>query len=107
MINMQPEKMPAEAAPAIALPMMKIMELGAAPQIAEPISKTTTLVRKTLGESERCQLAEPSLLRMLTRESFRVGFTGETGCDMRNGDAPFHVVKLVYAAIDELGTSSG
>lgn len=50
MINMQPEKIPAEAAPAIALPTMKMMELGAAPQMAEPISKTTTLAKKTLKE---------------------------------------------------------
>ena len=34
-----PEKIPAEPAPAMALPTMNTVELGAAPQIAEPISK--------------------------------------------------------------------
>jgi hypothetical protein len=48
MINMQPEKIPAEAMPAMARPTIKTVELGAAPQMAEPISKTTTLTRKTL-----------------------------------------------------------
>ena len=48
MINMQPEKIPAEAMPAIARPTIKTVEFDAAPQMAEPISKTTTLPRKTL-----------------------------------------------------------
>lgn len=41
MMTIAPEKRPAEPAPAMALPTMKTLELGAAPQIAEPISKTT------------------------------------------------------------------
>ena len=45
---MQPEKMPADAKPAMPRPMMNMIELVAAPQIAEPISKITTLRRKTL-----------------------------------------------------------
>lgn len=34
-----PVKMPADPNPAMALPRMKAVELGAAPHIAEPISK--------------------------------------------------------------------
>lgn len=45
-IIMLPVKIPAEARPATALPMMKAMELGAAPQRAEPTSKTTRQIRK-------------------------------------------------------------
>jgi hypothetical protein len=47
MIILPPEKMPAAPAPAIARPLMKAVELGAAPQIAEPISKTTIDRRNT------------------------------------------------------------
>jgi hypothetical protein len=50
MTIMHPVKMPADAAPAIALPMMKAGEFGAAPQMAEPISKTTTLIKNVLGK---------------------------------------------------------
>ena len=39
MMTKPPEKIPAVPAPAMALPTMKTVELGAAPQIAEPISK--------------------------------------------------------------------
>ena len=42
-----PEKMPAEPRPAIARPMMKVVELGAAPQSADPASKITIESRKT------------------------------------------------------------
>lgn len=41
-----PEKIPAAPTPAMALPIMKTTELGAAPQIAEPISNSTTVARK-------------------------------------------------------------
>jgi hypothetical protein len=41
MIIMLPVKRPAEPRPAMARPRMKIIEVGAAPQIAEPISKIT------------------------------------------------------------------
>lgn len=41
-----PVKIPAEARPATALPMIKVIELGAAPQTAEPTSKTTSETRK-------------------------------------------------------------
>lgn len=44
-ISDEPEKMPAEPMPATARPIMKAVELGAAPQIAEPTSKTTTPTR--------------------------------------------------------------
>lgn len=43
-----PENIPAEPIPAMARPMMKAVELGAAPQIAEPTSKTTTAARKII-----------------------------------------------------------
>jgi len=47
-INMvPPAKIPAAPAPAMARPTMKAGELGAAPQRAEPASKTTIDVRKT------------------------------------------------------------
>ena len=39
MMIMAPEKTPADPSPAIALPMIKAFELGAAPHIAEPTSK--------------------------------------------------------------------
>jgi hypothetical protein len=40
--------MPPAPKPAIALPTMKATELGAAPQIAEPISKSMTATRKVI-----------------------------------------------------------
>jgi hypothetical protein len=46
MIIMHPEKMPADAAPAMARPAIKVCEFGAAPQMAEPVSKKTMLIRK-------------------------------------------------------------
>lgn len=49
MIIMAPEKIPAEPSPAIALPRIKMGELGAAPQMALPASKITMDVKKTLG----------------------------------------------------------
>ena len=48
MIIIAPEKRPAEPPPAMALPTMKTLELGAAPQIAEPISKTTMADKYTV-----------------------------------------------------------
>lgn len=42
-----PEKMPALPRPAMARPTMKATELGAAPQMAEPISKSPMETRKT------------------------------------------------------------
>ena len=48
MMTIAPEKIPAEPAPAMALPMMNTVELGAAPHIAEPISKTTIADRYTV-----------------------------------------------------------
>lgn len=51
MTTIAPEKMPQEPNPAIALPMMKAVELGAAPHTAEPISNRTMADRSTrLGE---------------------------------------------------------
>jgi hypothetical protein len=41
MIIMLPVKRPAEPRPAMARPRMKIIEVGAAPQIPEPVSKIT------------------------------------------------------------------
>jgi hypothetical protein len=49
MISMVPEKIPAEAAPAMARPRMKMTDVGAAPQMAEPISKMITLMMKVLS----------------------------------------------------------
>lgn len=49
MIIIAPEKIPADPTPAIARPMMKEVELGAAPQRVLPISKTTTHDKKTLA----------------------------------------------------------
>lgn len=43
-----PEKMPAAPTPAMALPMMKAVEFGAAPQTADPSSKRTTLPSRTV-----------------------------------------------------------
>ena len=46
-IIIPPEKIPADPSPAMARPMMKAVELGAAPQMAEPASKMTMEKRKT------------------------------------------------------------
>jgi hypothetical protein len=46
MIIMLPVKRPAEPRPAMARPRMKIIEVGATPQIAEPASKMTRNVIK-------------------------------------------------------------
>jgi len=89
MLNMDPEKMPAEAKPAIARPMMKTTELGAAPQMVEPISKTTKLMRNvlldTLGaDKQNRAVTAPGCFSLL----------------------PLHVVELVDAAVYELSASS-
>ena len=47
MMTIAPEKAPALPIPAIARPMMKTVEEGAAPQMAEPISKRRMAKRKT------------------------------------------------------------
>lgn len=47
MITMTPENTPALPAPAIARPMIKAVELGAAPQMAEPTSKVPMAAKKT------------------------------------------------------------
>ena len=47
MIIMPPQKMPAAPMPAMARPTMKAAELGAAPQRAEPTSKTRMETRNT------------------------------------------------------------
>ena len=47
MMTIAPEKMPLDPAPAMARPTMNTIELGAAPQIALPISKTVTEEMKT------------------------------------------------------------
>jgi hypothetical protein len=49
MISMHPEKIPAEAVPATARPTMKMADVGAAPQMADPISKKTTHVKNVLA----------------------------------------------------------
>lgn len=46
-IIMTPENTPADPRPAIALPMMKILEDGAAAHSRDPISNTITELRKT------------------------------------------------------------
>jgi hypothetical protein len=46
-IIIPPEKMPADPRPAMARPTMKAVELGAAPQSADPASKITIESRKT------------------------------------------------------------
>ena len=46
-ITMAPDMMPADPSPATARPMMKATEVGAAPQMAEPISNSAMAVRKT------------------------------------------------------------
>jgi hypothetical protein len=45
-MTMTPENTPAEPQPAMALPSMKAVEVGAAPQRAEPASNRTTAARK-------------------------------------------------------------
>jgi hypothetical protein len=51
MMTVVPEKIPADPKPAIARPIMKIVELEAAPQTREPNSKMLIAVKKTpLGE---------------------------------------------------------
>jgi hypothetical protein len=45
MIKMAPEKIPAAPTPATARPMMSAVELGATPQIKEPISKMNRAIR--------------------------------------------------------------
>lgn len=47
MIIRAPEKMPAEPMPATARPIIRAVEFGAAPQIAEPISKMVMAIKKT------------------------------------------------------------
>jgi hypothetical protein len=47
MMVMAPVKIPDEPKPAMARPMMREVELGAAPQIAEPTSKRKMPERKT------------------------------------------------------------
>jgi hypothetical protein len=60
MISMVPEKIPAEAAPATARPKMKTTDVGAAPQMAEPISKMTTLMMNVLWPSVSSRLHQTS-----------------------------------------------
>jgi hypothetical protein len=48
MMSMQPEKIPADPRPAIARPMMKEVDVGAAPQRALPASNIMTLIRNVL-----------------------------------------------------------
>lgn len=48
MMIIAPEKIPADPRPAMARPMMKTIELGAAPQIADPTSKMKTHTRNVL-----------------------------------------------------------
>ena len=45
MIITDPEKIPAEPSPAIARPRINAVEFGAAPQTADPISKTPIAAR--------------------------------------------------------------
>lgn len=47
MMTKLPENIPAEPIPATARPAIKVSELGAAPHIAEPISNTVIVPRKT------------------------------------------------------------
>lgn len=41
----EPEKIPAEPSPAMARPMIKAVEFGAAPHTADPISKIPMAIR--------------------------------------------------------------
>lgn len=47
-MTVAPENIPVAPMPATARPTMNTVEFGAAPQMAEPTSKTTTAVRKTV-----------------------------------------------------------
>lgn len=47
-MTVDPAVMPAQPTPAIARPMMKAVELGAAPHRAEPTSKTMMVMRYTI-----------------------------------------------------------
>ena len=51
MVMMEPVEIPAAPIPATARPKMKTGELGAAPQIAEPISKIAMQVRNVHRKS--------------------------------------------------------
>lgn len=46
MIVIAPEKIPATPSPAMARPMMRVVEFGATPHINEPNSKITTAAMK-------------------------------------------------------------
>lgn len=48
-----PEKMPAAPTPWMARPMMKAVEDGAAPQMAEPISKSAMEEMKTVFTDQK------------------------------------------------------
>lgn len=51
MVTNPPVKMPENPQPAMALPMMKAVEFGAAPQRADPISKRDiAIIRTHFGE---------------------------------------------------------
>jgi hypothetical protein len=56
-IIMEPVKIPADPKPAMARPVMKIGELGAAPHRAEPISKMRTQIKKVLFPRQRWNFA--------------------------------------------------
>lgn len=47
-ITVAPENMPADPIPAIARPTMKALEFGAPPQMADPTSKISIAIRKTV-----------------------------------------------------------
>jgi hypothetical protein len=47
MMIIAPEKIPDDPIPAMARPIMKALEFGAAPQMAEPISKSPIVERNT------------------------------------------------------------
>lgn len=47
MINIAPEKIPADPMPETARPTIRVVELGAAPQSTEPSSKMATATRNT------------------------------------------------------------
>lgn len=52
MQTIEPAKIPAAPTPAIALPMMNAVDVGAAPQSAEAASKMTMLVKKVVFTSK-------------------------------------------------------
>lgn len=60
---MTPEKMPAPPTPAIARPMIKAIEFGAAPQITEPISNRATVHKKVLACGENSKQPRIQILR--------------------------------------------